>query len=191
MPHFQIIKDPVNIFSDKAFVPEDIPHGSLLFPFWGFRPAFGDPTLDAHRFDRYVEQGADLFRLTSLEEARVAVLPFEWDQVDQYELYRKIKGVPFNPEGLKRANNLAEEFAALAASKGRPVVVFLSQDGVDEVPLRNSVVFRTSLLASSRRPNEYALPYWMPDEVDAFFGGELPVREKTARPVVGFCGQSP
>ena len=181
----------MNIFSDKAFLPEDIPHGYLLFPFWGLRPALNDPALDRHRFDRYVERGAELFRLMSLEEARAAVLPFHWEQVDQYELNKKLKGLPFDPEGLKRAVASAKEFAALAADKGKPVVVFFKEDVLDEVPLQNSIVFRTSLLASARRPNEYAVPYWMPDEVEETFGGELPLREKRARPVVGFCGLSP
>jgi hypothetical protein len=31
----------------------------------------------------------------------------------------------------------------------------------------------------------------MPDEVEARFGGELQIREKGARPVVGFCGYNP
>lgn len=119
------------------------------------------------------------------------MLPFEWDQIDQYELYQTAKGFGVKPGGLPRAINLAEEFAALAASKGKPTITFLSQDSVDEVPLDNSIVFRTSLMGASRRPNEYALPYWMPDEVEASFGGELPTREKTTRPVIGFCGQSP
>ena len=181
----------MNIYSDKAFVPGNTPYGPLFFPFWGFLAAFGDPTLDAHRFDKYMDEGTSLFRLTSLEDARVAVLPFEWDQIDQYVLYRRMKGLVPDPDGLTKLVRLAEEFAGLASHKGKSTVVFFSQDSVAEVPLRDSVVFRTSLLGATRRPNEYALPFWMPDEVEASFGGELPVREKAARPVVGFCGQSP
>ena len=60
----------MNIFSDKAFVPEDIPHGPLLFPFWGFRPAFGDPTLDAHRVARVAEKVAEFHERLSDQEFR-------------------------------------------------------------------------------------------------------------------------
>jgi hypothetical protein len=181
----------VNVFSDRAFLPEGVPHAPMLYPFWGHVPVYDNPALDAHKFDRYMERGPDLFRLTGLEEARAAVLPFDWTNTEPLILYRRARGLSFDPGARARAVGLAEEFVALAASKGRPSVVFLSHDNVREVPLANSVVFRTSLLASARRPNEYALPYWMPDEVEARFGGELPLREKAARPSVGFCGQSP
>jgi hypothetical protein len=181
----------VNLFSDRAFLPEGVPHAPILFPFWGEVPCFDDPALDAHRFDRYLERGRDLFRLTGLEEARAAVLPFDWNSTGEPTLYRRAKGLPTDPEVRERAVGRAEEFVALAASKDRPAVVFMTRDSVEEVPLAGSVVFRTSLLASARRPNEYALPYWMPDEVEARFGGELPLRKKSARPSVGFCGQSP
>jgi hypothetical protein len=181
----------VNIYSAKEFLPRNFYHGPLLFPFWGFRPLFGDAAFDVHRFENYMEKGPDLFRLTSLEEARVAVLPFEWDQIVNYVLYQTAQGFTIEPDGLTRAVAVAEEFAALAATKGRPTIVFLSQDGTEEVPLGNSVVFRTSLTRSKRRSNEYVLPYWMPDAVEASFGSKPPVREKTTRPVIGFCGQSP
>jgi hypothetical protein len=181
----------VNIFSDRAFLPEGVPHAPMLYPFWGHVPIFDDPVLDAHRFDRYVERGRDLFRLTGLEEARAAVLPFDWNHTAQNTMYRIARGIPPDPEERGRAAALAEEFAALAASGGRPTVVFLTHDHVEEVSLAGSFVFRTSMLASRRRPHEHALPYWMPDEVEARLGGELPLREKAARPSVGFCGQSP
>ena len=181
----------MNIFSDRAFLPEGVPHAPMLYPFWGHIPIFDDPALDAHRFDDYLERGRDLFRLTGLEEARAAVLPFDWNQTAPNTIYRITRGMPPDPKSRARAFRLAEEFAALAASGGRRTVVFLTQDHVEEGPLAGSVVFRTSLLASSWRPNEYALPYWVRDEVEARFGGELPLREKRARPSVGFCGQSP
>ena len=181
----------INVYSDKAFLPEHFPHAPMLFPFWGFLPAFGDLTLDVRRFEHYLDKGADLFRLTSLEDARFAVLPFEWDQIDQYEPYQTAKGFGASPDGLARAMSLADEFSALAAIKGKRTVVFFSQDNIAEVPLDNSIVFRTSMIAASRRPNEYALPYWMMDEIEGSFGGELPIREKGQRAVIGFCGQSP
>ena len=181
----------MNIFSDKAFLPEGAPHAPMLYPFWGHVHIFDDPALEAHRFDSYVERGRDLFRLTGLEEARAAVLPFDWNQTDPSPMYRRARGLPPDPEGSARAVGLAGEFAALAAGRGRPVVVFVTHDMLKEVPLAGSVVFRTSMLASTRRPNEHALPYWLPDEVEARFGGELPLRGKAARPSVGFCGQSP
>ena len=41
---------------------------------------------------------------------------------------------------------------------------------------------------SKRRTNEYAMPAWSDDFVAKYEVGKLRVREKSERPVVGFCG---
>jgi hypothetical protein len=181
----------MNIYSDKAFLPEDVPHAPLLYPFWGFQSPYGDSTLGRRSYEHYLEKGTELFELTSLSEARFAVLPFHWEHVVDYVMRRTAKGLSADTATPELALKRAEEFAALAAGEVKPAVVFFSHDSVEEVPLDNSVVFRTSLSGSSRHRNEYAMPFWMPDEVEALFGRELPLREKATRPVIGFCGYDP
>jgi hypothetical protein len=181
----------MNIYSDKAFLPEEIPHAPLLYPFWGFSSPYGDGTLGRRSYEHYIENGAKLFKLSGLEEARFAVLPYQWEQVVDYVARRSARGVVAEARVVESAVRRAEEFAGLAGDAGKAAVLFFSHDSDDAVPLGNSFVFRTSMLRMSRRPNEYAMPFWMPDEVEALFGGELPLREKAARPVVGFCGYNP
>lgn len=181
----------MNIYSDKAFVPDDIPHAPLLYPFWGFQSPYGDSALGKRSYEHYLRNGTDLFKLSGLREARFAVLPFHWEQVVDYAMRRTARGDGADPSVPADIARRAEEFTALAASEGKRAVVFFSHDSDDAVPLGNSLVFRTSMLATARRPNEYAMPFWMPDEVEALFGGELPLREKVARPVIGFCGYNP
>lgn len=182
----------MNIYSDSAFLPEGVPHAPLLYPFWGFRSSYGKGTLGRRSYEHYIERGAELFDLTCARDAAFAVLPFHWEQVVDYRVYHAAEGVGANGGGgAAQLARRAEEFVALAAREGRPAVVFFSHDLTDAVPLDNAVVFRTSMRARGRRPDEYAMPFWMPDEVEALFGGELPLREKSARPVVGFCGYNP
>jgi len=181
----------MNIYSDRAFLPEEIHHAALLFPFWGFLPPYGDGELGRQTYAHYTERGAELFELSPLRDARLAALPFHWEQVIDYEMYQLAKDCAVDPGGQARAARLAVEFAEAAAREGKPALVFLRHDTVEPVPLDNSVVFRTSMLRSARRPNEYALPFWTQDEVESVYGGELPLREKSAVPVVGFCGHSP
>lgn len=73
--------DSMNIYTDKSLMPENIPCAPLLYPFWGFQSVLRDGALDARRFEHYLENGAGLFSLTGLSEARVAVLPFPWEQI--------------------------------------------------------------------------------------------------------------
>ena len=180
----------MNIYSDKAFLPDDIPHAPLLYPFWGFRSPYSNEALGRRSYEHYLENGAELFKLSELREARFAALPFQWEQVVDYDQHRKARGLAPDPAGRRLAVRLAEEFVAVASGEGKPVLVFFTHDSVEESP-PGDIVFRTSMLGASRRRNEYAMPFWMPDEVKALFKGELPLREKAARPLVGFCGYNP
>jgi hypothetical protein len=181
----------MNIYTDKSYLPENVLHATLLYPFWGFQSVFRDGMLGRRRFEHYLENGAELFQLSGLRESRIAVLPFQWEQIIDFHKFQTVQGLEARPADLARAVRLAEEFAALAASGGKPVAVFFCHDSIAKVPLDNSVVFRTSMQASARRPNEYAMPFWMTDPVEEICHGELPLREKSARPVIGFCGHNP
>jgi Exostosin family len=181
----------MNIYSDRAFVPETIPHAPLLYPFWGFQPAYGYGTLGRRSYEHYIENGRELFELSALRDARFAVLPFHWEQVVKYDIRHAGRDFGADPEAPALAVRRAEEFTALAACEGKPSAVFFCHDSVEAVPLGGCTVFRTSMLASERRPNEHAMPFWMPDEFGAASGSGPPPREKSARPVVGFCGHNP
>jgi len=143
----------------------------MLMPFWGGdAEAPGD--VNAGRFDRLAAEGRGFLELTPLESADVAVLPYAWEYVLGCDVRRE----------------RALAFAARAAAAGRPVVIFFASDSTEPVPVPNSIVFRTSLCASTRRPGEYALPAWSEDFVERYGAGRLALREYAALPVVGFCG---
>src|SRR5262249_45387393 len=54
-----------------------------------------------------------------------------------------------------------------------------------------TVIFRTSMSRSTRKPNEHAQPAWSEDFVERYLGGQLPIRPRTAKPSVGFRGLAP
>jgi hypothetical protein len=141
----------------------------MLAPFWGKNPEDqADPS--SGRFDRYVEVGPALFEPVPLESADLAVFPCEWSR------------------SLAPA---AESFVAEALEVGRPTVIFVGADDHETVSYEGAVVFQTSLYRSQRRSNEFAQPAWSEDFITMYFGGELPVRSKGLKPVVGFCGLAP
>jgi hypothetical protein len=110
--------------------------------------------------------------MTRLEEADLAVLPAPWSHVME------------TAEG----RSLARQFAAKAQSAGKQTVVFFNSDSTEEVSLDDSLVFRTSLYRSRRKPTEFALPAWSEDLVATHLRGQLYIRPKRKRPTVGFCG---
>ena len=143
----------------------------ILFPFWGkhsenpLKPATG-------RFDEYVRVGASYFQLTSLEEADLAILPGMWDDIVRD----------------KRWVATAREFAREVATAGKPLVVFFVSDSFRRVAIDDAIVFRTSFYRSRRTCRDFAVPAWSEDIVTRYLDGELPIRQKGPRPIVGFVG---
>jgi hypothetical protein len=161
----------LKLYSDRSFLPPGVSHVAMLAPFWG---KSADAASNPARgwLDRYLEVGDQLFRMTKLEDADVAVLPTPWSRVIESAA----------------ARSLANQFAATARAGRKPTVLFFNSDSTEAVPLADSLVFRTSLYRSRRRPNEFALPAWSEDFLERHLSGKLPIRKKTSRPTVGFCG---
>jgi len=161
----------MKIFSDKKYLPDGKNPPIILYPFWGKPPE--DP-IDPNcgRFDEYIRIGAELFQMTSIDEADVVIIPIPW----AFALY--------DDKLMDLAMQLVEE-ANIAKKK---VVIFFLSDMDEAVPIKNSVIFRTSIYRSKRKNNEFAMPAWSQDFVKKYFNGQLPIRKKLAEPVVGFCG---
>lgn len=143
----------------------------MLCPFWGANSEDPrDPS--SGRFDRYVKTGNRFFEMTTLEEADVAIFPGAWEHVI----------------GDAEALDRAERFVEKAHQAGKPTVIFFWSDSDENVPYPNTVVMRTSLYRSRRKPIEFAMPAWSEDFVEKYLDGELPLRRKQEKPVIGFCG---
>ena len=162
------------IFSDRSYLPEGIGHVAMLYPFWGKNPE-DDKDLQSGRYDHYAEIGHSFFEMTSLSEADIAVLPTPWKFVRDNEI----------------AHNQAIQFAEKANQAGKKVVVFFAGDWLEEVPIKNSIIFRTSFFRSNRKPNEFAMPAWSQDFLEKYLNSQLITRQKQAKPTVGFCGYAP
>lgn len=163
----------LKIYSDSNLITPGQTHVVMLNPLWGKNQEDSTDPRNG-RFDDYTAKGQDFLTLTSLEEADLAVFPLSWQDTVK------------SPQTLQ----LAEGFIHQAKQLSKPVVIFFLDDSVKPVILDNTLVFRTSLLASQQRKNEFPLPAWSEDFIHTYLGGALPIRQKTAKPVIGFCGQS-
>jgi len=163
----------LKIFTDRAYLPEGKKHIAMLYPFWGKNSE--DPRDPNNgRYDRYVDTGSRFLEMTTLENADIAVFPGAWEQVLDDTA----------------AVGLAEQFLELARQARKPTVIFFWSDSDENIPYPDTVVFRTSFYRSRRRGNEFAMPAWSEDFVAKYLSGQLPVRSKSPRAVVGFCGYS-
>lgn len=172
----------LNIFSDETFVAEGVKPDPLLYPFWREIPKnyYEFPWMLAHQ--NYAQKCHSLFELTSLEEADLAIMPFNWRTVRGERWRSKI-----NRDRLRKG----VEFSKLVESSGKPLVVFFSGDCSDEaLPIPSTVRFREAMYRSRRQENDFAIPAFCEDPLDLYFDGQVSVRQKTPKPVVGFCGFS-
>jgi hypothetical protein len=159
----------LNIFSDRRFLPDGVEHAMPLFPFWG------EPK-DYDAYTRFAAWARDNWRLTALEDAQIAALPF-----DGAEIAGRINEVS--------KIDLAQRFIDLAAGAGLRTLVVVNHDVIRPLPVSGPmVVLRTSLDRNARAPWEFALPAWHENIVDTHLGGRLALREYRSRPVVSFCG---
>jgi hypothetical protein len=164
----------LKIFSDKSYLPPGKGHVTMLYPFWGKNPE--DPRdPPSGRFDIYTKIGSRYFQMATLRDADIAVFPCAWEHIVG------------NTDALRRA----KEFIRNAARAGKQTVIFFFSDSDEEIPYKNTVIFRTSLYRSRRKPNEFAMPAWSEDFIERYSGGKLPLRKKKDKAVVGFCGYAP
>lgn len=162
------------MFSDKRYLPEGARHLELLNPFWG---EFDDPqsvpasaAVNLWRRD-FLAVDAFITLVDDPREADFALLPGDWKQ------YRR-----------RKRESLAHDFAKKVSRYGKPLLVIYQHDSAERIPLNHAVVLRTSLVASKKAKNEYAMPAWHTDYVREYSDGALRLNPKGEKPLVGFCG---
>lgn len=107
-----------------------------------------------------------------LEEADIAALPANWVEY----------------QGARRA--LAIEYIERAGAVGRRVVVWINEDDERVLPFPNVIQFQHAFARKRPRVTEIrAFPPFHDDLAEDVFSGKLPLRDKAAKPTVGFCGQ--
>lgn len=78
-----------------------------------------------------------------------------------------------------------QEFSTRARVEGKPLILFVESDTSEQIHIPHAIIFRVSQYRSSRLPNEIIIP---PYVEDLSLASPLVIREKSDKPVVGFCG---
>ncbi len=156
----------LKIFSDTPYHDSNVPYTVMLHPFWATKGLRWEPN-DAIYQD-YKIQGNQFFEMVSLEDADYLVAPAAWEKS-------------------ARARSLIQEMAK-HASPQKPIITFFWHDSDENVPLENSIVFRTSFYKSKQKQHEFAMPAWSKDFLELYNNGQLVVRQKQEKPSVGFVG---
>jgi hypothetical protein len=169
----------LNIYSDKNYLSNGIKSVPMLYPFWKeFIPNQKYPWNRIH--DNYIEVGNSLFNMTSLKEADLAIMPANW---------RAIRGESWRDKVNKQAQDISMQFAEKVANNGKELIVFFAGDCcAEKVPIKNATIIRPAVYRSQKRQKDIIIPALVEDYVKEYLGGLISIRQKAAKPVVGFCG---
>lgn len=117
----------------------------------------------------------DLFEYEqNIKQAEVCLLTYQW---------------PYYVNNNRIAE--AEQEVRAAKEAGKPVVVFSGGDHPARMPFGDVILFESAGYRSD--PGflyHSASPTILRDYINEYCGGTLPLRDKQAEPIVGFCGQA-
>ncbi len=169
----------LKIYSGQKYLPQGMIPDPILYPFWS-EFITNQQYSWSRAYDRYIEISSSIFEMTSLEDADFAIMPANW---------RTIRGDSWRSKVNKNALNLSIQFAETIEKLGKPLVVFFSGDCSDEeIPVRNAIMIRQGIYRSKRKQNDFSMPAFIEDLVKHYLVGQIPIRQKADKPVVGFCG---
>lgn len=162
----------LKIFSDKSFLPKEIDHVQMLFPFWGKNYENHEP-LRSGCYEPYIERGHSFFEMVPLAEADLAVVPHSCNPTDEVQ------------------QKLAIQFYEKVNPADKPLAIFIKGDYSANNLLKNTIVINHHLYHSQQKSNEFAIPVWSQDLATTYLDSQIHIRQKQAKPVVGFCGYAP
>jgi hypothetical protein len=162
---------PLKIYADRSgYRPELRPYlNDVMRAFWEHRPLV----------DRLTKYGVRAVLYEYVEEITacdLVFLPFNW----MYYLERGLFAQ-------------AEALVTQARQSGKPMVIFSQSDYTANLPFQGVTLFEQSAYRSRRAASGnqvFAMPAFIGDYARQYQLDPLPVRPKSSRPVVGFCGQA-
>ena len=138
----------------------------LLYPFL--------PLLSSKAtIEKYGSWTNEIMLAESLQDCDVAMLKYE---ISYYYTFKKIAQL--------KAINTATTQA------GKLLICTVKSDAGITPPLQHFHLYRSGGLASKNKGNQFAIPVFIADPLPVHNGGKLFIHtQKTAKPLVGFCGQ--
>jgi hypothetical protein len=164
----------LNVFTDFSLLDKNEDPVTMLYPFYD-KDKYKLSAIAPDQYNRYFQSGKNIFNFSSLEESDFAVFPLRWEHVvvnkSKYELF--------------------EIFLDRVQDYGIPTIIFFLSDSDRSIPIKNLIIFRTSLNRSTRKNNEFAMPAWEENIIETYFSGNLQVRKKERTATLGFAGYAP
>jgi len=93
--------------------------------------------------------------------------------------------IPHNYFLIKDKKDYIGHFISLSESTKKKIIIFAYGDSDKDIPIPNSIIFRTSQYRHKKQANEIMMPAYTEDLAS---DTEIILRNKKDKPTVGFCG---
>jgi hypothetical protein len=156
-------------YSDLFFLPPGRPHLSLLYPFWGALP---EPKLapDSGRLEALTKYGSQFYHVSpEVKSAKAGILPFAFLHTEE-------------------CWHFARRMAEVCQKADIPMLLFNNADDISPINLQNTIVLRTSALASKCDQQVVGLPTWSADFARYYPNEEIQYAAYQKKPSVSYCG---
>lgn len=163
-------QEPLPFFVDPAWRKPELPHTPLLYPFWG-NPL--DPQRVPTQYALFANHNYDTryYRIT--------------DQLDDAEFIL----VPYSQQVIRRHYpELLAQVQEAGVRSGKPLLLDGISDVEHPVSLPRCFVLRYGGYRFQPDPWEIYIPPYADDLLERYCDNTLVLRDKSARPVVGFAG---
>ncbi|MFP5042058.1 exostosin family protein [Parasediminibacterium sp. JCM 36343] len=150
----------------------------MLIPFIGMHEYDTNPNnVICGRYNQWFKEGKGYLQIVdNIEDADVAILPVNYP----------IKN------GQENAKAALSAYLGKVKASGKKIFVFTGHDIHNlTVPIENAIIFDGAMNKSSQPANRYSWPHFFEDFIEKYKDGNITLRNKTEKPVIGFSGYSP
>lgn len=160
---------PLRFFVDPSWRRDEASHTPLLFPMWG-RKFWKNVNFTNDIFEQYSFDTNEYSIVSDITMADAILLPYRYDTAHT------------------RFPEMVREAETLSCEHKKKIVIDAIGDEEYTVPIDNSIVLRYGGYRFLNKPNEIIVPPYADDLLERCREGILSIREKGARPIIGFAG---
>ena len=132
--------------------------------------------IESGRFDNYINNINNIFKLSSIEECDVFLLPIYYDLSENRAVFE---------EKIKYFIDKSQQYK-------KKILIFAGHDLMNiNISINNAIIFNSAIDKSKQAVNEQSWPHFFEDFLNKYNNNILKIRLKGDKPVIGFCGYAP
>ena len=162
-------KEKLLFYIPPHLIDKELDHIPLLFPFWGI------PTMESTPYNKalFSKYNFDINYYGLVDDINICdfiLMPYRYNVL------------------LKKHPEMISKYISFAHKHKKPILIDGTGDIEYPIKEKNVYVLRVGGYRFKAGPNDISIPFYADDLLEAFYNGELTIKEKSIIPVIGFAG---